>query len=625
MAKPGWGGAAVKIALAALWACKDASAEAAPSAPASAHAACAEPPPDMVCVPGGPAVLGADDQGDAERPRHRVQVSTFYIDRHEVTHAQYEACERGGGCPRRKGLPKSYGPFLQADLPAIPITWTMANTYCVWAGKRLPFEAEWEKAARGGEQGRLYSWGDEPPTCHQAAYKDCAPAVTRPVGSFAPGAYDLFDMAGNGYEWVKDWASPCYDGCAQACGAACVGDDPRGPCAGAPGCPAGGKRVLKGGSWYWPASELRASARRAERPESGLHRLSFRCASSTPALTAWPPRALADPPDDPGDPAPPSAAELARFREVPEDNDIMTIAPCKRAGKATLNCRDPMSYIKTNEGLQPLWTPYLRNLGGGYVGLGADQSYDFMALAKSRWAWIFDYDPTVVRVHYIIRAVALAKETPADFAAAFAAKNLTTTRAVVRASLTGNAKEQQATDRLLREIHGALAYHYTKSLEPRWRHEEFGWLCNAEHYRYVRLLLQQGRVSVLKGNLLTPVVMPGIAESARALGVPIRVYYPSNAESQWSHLPEQYRQNVRALPFDEQSIVLRTLLGKRWNQDAAQRWHYIVQAGRHCQEGLAHYDRVSAFMDERLPTGVPQLSVIRLPGARPAATLGRVP
>ena len=106
-------------------------------------------------MPGGPAVIGADDQTPAEKPRHVVQVGTFYIDRFEVTNREYDACEQAGACAKRERHLPAYVPFLEPDQPANGISWARAQKYCVWAGKRLPSEAEWEKVARGGEEGRL--------------------------------------------------------------------------------------------------------------------------------------------------------------------------------------------------------------------------------------------------------------------------------------------------------------------------------------------------------------------------------------------------------------------------------------------------------------------------------------
>lgn len=238
-----------------------------------------------MCIPGGPAVIGSDTERPNERPRHQVEISTFYLDRFEVTNEQYARCEKAGACPRRIAPDPS---FLAPTQPAVPLTWHAASAYCGWAGKRLPTEAEWEKAARGGPEGRTYPWGEEPPDCTRAQYDPCPPLTTRPVGSFAAGAYGLHDMAGNGYEWVADWESGCYEGCTDACGAACLGRDPQGPCGGAPACPGRVRRTIKGGSWFWPPAQMRGSWRRPQKPASGVHRLSVRCASSTPAPAAPP-------------------------------------------------------------------------------------------------------------------------------------------------------------------------------------------------------------------------------------------------------------------------------------------------------------------------------------------------
>src|SRR5262245_54769176 len=173
-----------------------------PTAPVepSRFARCEDPPVGMACIPGGPAVIGSDDHHANEKPRHTVEISTFYIDRFEVSNRQYEQCEQAGACPGRI-LPDRT--FLGPDQPAVPITWHVAHTYCIWAGKRLPTEAEWEKVARGGSEGRMYPWGSEPSTCDRAQTQGCPPDTTKPIGSFPAGPYGVHDMAGNGYEWVN--------------------------------------------------------------------------------------------------------------------------------------------------------------------------------------------------------------------------------------------------------------------------------------------------------------------------------------------------------------------------------------------------------------------------------------
>jgi formylglycine-generating enzyme required for sulfatase activity len=229
----------------------------------AAHAPCEPPPSDMACVAGGQALVGDD--------KRTMDIATFYIDLHEITHADYAACVKAGACKALDIPPINQRimiPFMGDTQPAMPLDWFRADAYCAWRGKRLPDEWEWEKAARGPD-GDVYPWGNDPPSCDKAQYRECAPKgctpyrgkkhawdcvehATKPVGSYAAGHYGLFDMAGNGYEWTSSAASAAESN----------------------------KRVLRGGSWYWPAAHIKASHRRVDRPSTGHHRLSARCASS---------------------------------------------------------------------------------------------------------------------------------------------------------------------------------------------------------------------------------------------------------------------------------------------------------------------------------------------------------
>ena len=215
----------------------------------------------MVFVPAGPFVMGSDPSQTqpSEQPKHMVNLSAYFIDAHEVTNAEWRACVTGGGCTeptsRNSNTRTNYYTNGQYDgYPVIYVTWQQAGAYCLWAGKRLPTEAEWEKAARGGceivppstcgpEDERLYPWGSAAPTCGLANWGNsgayCGTADTDVVGSRSPAGdspYGAQDMAGNVFEWVADFYSPDYSWCSQGC------NDPLGPASGT-------SRVQRSGSW----------------------------------------------------------------------------------------------------------------------------------------------------------------------------------------------------------------------------------------------------------------------------------------------------------------------------------------------------------------------------------------
>ena len=249
---------------------------------------CATAPAGMACVPGGSFQRGRDHGPKNERPRESVWLQTFYMDATEVTVEAWTACVATGRCQDAKTL---YSDYSRPRQPKVGVSWYDAAGYCRAQGKHLPTEAEWEKAARGTD-GRLYPWGDQPATCERAVIMDARgrscgvkkavgknPEKGRTwlVGQLPANPYGLFDLSGNAEEWVADWSSESYE----ACGAACRGVDPGGPCAGADTCATSHEKIVRGGSWYWPAENATATHRRFHVPSNRpYHHFGFRCAAS---------------------------------------------------------------------------------------------------------------------------------------------------------------------------------------------------------------------------------------------------------------------------------------------------------------------------------------------------------
>ncbi len=162
---------------------------------------------DMVTIPAGEFVMGCDDLdskrcGMAERKRVVMHLPEFQIDRTEVTQAAYQRCIEAGVCSEPAG---GFKPTEACLNPVVNVSWKQAGQYCAWLDKRLPTEAEWEKAARGSDE-RLFPWGDTLPTCELANFSGCGLRTAEPVASHPAGAspYGVLDMAGNVREWVFD-------------------------------------------------------------------------------------------------------------------------------------------------------------------------------------------------------------------------------------------------------------------------------------------------------------------------------------------------------------------------------------------------------------------------------------
>jgi formylglycine-generating enzyme required for sulfatase activity len=310
----------------------------------------ANAPPGMLWIPGGEFTMGTDSElGWAdEKPPHRVRVDGFWIDTTEVTNAQFRGFVEATGYVTTaekapvleeimKQLPPGTKPPAKESLvpgsmvftppkgavnlkdfsqwwawtpgadwrhpegpssniggrenhPVVHVSWDDATAYAKWAGKRLPTEAEWEFAARGGLDRKVYTWGDEAPSerrhlaniwqgefPHHNTAADGYPR-TAPVGSFSPNGYGLFDMAGNVWEWCSDW----YDREAYSHRIARpVTVNPTGPLQTRdPQHPYEPRRVQRGGSFLCHASyclRYRPSARHGTSPDSGMSHAGFRC------------------------------------------------------------------------------------------------------------------------------------------------------------------------------------------------------------------------------------------------------------------------------------------------------------------------------------------------------------
>jgi sulfatase modifying factor 1 len=297
-------------------------------------------PPETVLIPAGTFTMGRDDGPADERPSHEVVLAGFWMDRTEVTNAQFAAFVKStgyltvaerepdpknfpgadpadlvpgsavfvpldasldprtwptpyppwwryvpGACWRR---PEGKGSTLKGkkDYPVVHIAWEDAAAYARWARKRLPTEAEWEWAARGGLSHATYCWGDAKPgeggkwyaNTHQGnfpkedsgldGYKGVAP-----VGKFAANGYGLFDMSGNVWEWCSDWYDPRYY-------ARSPRDDPKGPDTGIRDEHGQAERVRRGGSFLCDDKYCRRylpTARDKNPPDSSANHTGFRC------------------------------------------------------------------------------------------------------------------------------------------------------------------------------------------------------------------------------------------------------------------------------------------------------------------------------------------------------------
>ncbi len=233
---------------------------------------------NMVLIPAGEYVMGStyEDVSEDEKPAHTVFINAFYIDRHEVTNRQYQQFILATGHPapfvdKPWAAPYNWNgtayPAGKGDYPVVLVSWEDAQAYARWAGKRLPTEAEWEKAMRGNLVSQQYPFGNRLEMSQANFHKGfLRNNDLQPVARFAPNGYGLYDMAGNVWEWCQDWYDASYYKISPA-------HNPPGPQDGV-------YRVLRGGAWVNDKEFLRCSQRGKNVPDGKSHIIGFRCALS---------------------------------------------------------------------------------------------------------------------------------------------------------------------------------------------------------------------------------------------------------------------------------------------------------------------------------------------------------
>jgi iron(II)-dependent oxidoreductase len=244
----------------------------------TADAAPAETAPSgMVLIPAGEFWMGRaqfqwlfDRNTEIERdrlddsPAHKVYLDSFSIDTHEVTNEEYARFLKATGTPAPWYWPKGEFPAGEERFPVYNVNWEEAKTYCNWAGKRLPTEAEWERAARGGLDRQKYPWGDDDQLRGRGHLNWAVGPVA--VGSFPPNGFGLYDITGNVWEWTSDWYDRDYY-------AASPELNPRGP-------DSSMYKVIRGGGWTdgYDARNLMVSHRSYVDPTTRAFTIGIRCA-----------------------------------------------------------------------------------------------------------------------------------------------------------------------------------------------------------------------------------------------------------------------------------------------------------------------------------------------------------
>ena len=230
-------------------------------------------------------------------------------------------------------------------------------------------------------------------------------------------------------------------------------------------------------------------------------------------------------------------------------------------------------YITGDEWNPQLWLPFIKDLGGGYIGVGSDQAYLFLGWVKPDFAWFIDYDPMVVALHAVYRAFLLESDTPDAFLRLWAPANQN--EALDRIThYYPNDSRLKLYKELYTRNRGNIHYRLTLLRKKLDKDKVVNYLSDPATYTFVRDMVRSGRVRPMSANLLESKGIVGIGEAAKKLGVTIHALYLSNAEEYWPY-GAQFRTNIRSLPFDAKTRIIRTLSSFSVNKD----YRYNTQPG----------------------------------------------
>lgn len=286
----------------------------------------------------------------------------------------------------------------------------------------------------------------------------------------------------------------------------------------------------------------------------------------------------------------------------------------------------------SNEFRHDLWFPFIKDIGGVYLGVATDQNYTLMAVARSELGYLIDLDRQVVNLHRVYMALIAASPDAASFLGRFAASKATVaeTKALLETALADmTPRDRSDALAFLEANRDALRDYLNKVGKTKQGDQAVTWLSDPALYEYVRQMVLSGRLRPINGNLLGKKAMASIAASITSLGKKVGILYISNAEEYLYYTP-QFASNVRALPAADNGVILRTIHSRFEGWEAAAgdwRWNWQVQPLTDFQERLADRKNVgrNAMLERAIKEGAIDrvargVSVFKKKGAAPVAT-----